>query len=705
MYSNNPSLCNHKVHVNPLFSYHAHKSAYSSEATVNHDSSQPPNNSTPFASVRLGYNNQVDNSFNNFIKEKFYELSAVMYRDSVNKATAPSQQVASEQPKPTSKYKWENQKSTNVCDTPSANDSVPFHSVFSKGWFFHNSCDTTCISSSPLDIQSCCFINDRYLPQNTLNVPDLKKRVLDFYKKKTAASSNNHSLISISKHKLIKKTGVVPLKENVTSKSPSQKRRSSNVPVLCTRSKLIRKNKPVAISMSLVNKEKLMKNLSKNFIIKRHSLVRINQGAAEDVVKTVHKRKRLNSSRASSTSSVVVLTKRKLIRKSTPTIQTVSPLVSISKHKLRRRKVDENLLPLVSISKHKLSRVVVQNREPQKTPPEAERLISINPNKLIRSSLLPKVTKSKNQAFFSNSVLYNVIRHRRRIHRGSGYVLLTRNKLIKRAKFKNKIWRRHKSEDGLPKNCFNKMFVSLGNNKLIRKSLFAKNNKTDAESFTNHLTRTKLRYASERNTSMFRTRYSNKHKNNRKIIRKKKNSICPVYRKKGTCAKLLKGDCYRIHDRKYVALCQNFIRGNCDEKDCLLSHDLTSKKISICRRFLKNNCSYENCPYVHAKPTLEAPICAQFLQGYCEDGERCSNWHIFACPEFKENSCCSKKDTCRLPHRDLSFFQGKDDDSDDEEGHNWRYFEKNKIDERDLKSISIIPERHLLGDLPDFIPI
>lgn len=51
-------------------------------------------------------------------------------------------------------------------------------------------------------------------------------------------------------------------------------------------------------------------------------------------------------------------------------------------------------------------------------------------------------------------------------------------------------------------------------------------------------------------------RFPNKHKNNRKVIRRKRNSICPVFRKKGTCAKLLKGECFCIHDRKYVALCQ-----------------------------------------------------------------------------------------------------------------------------------------------------
>ena len=84
---------------------------------------------------------------------------------------------------------------------------------------------------------------------------------------------------------------------------------------------------------------------------------------------------------------------------------------------------------------------------------------------------------------------------------------------------------------------------------------------------------------------------------------------------------------------------------------------------------------------------------------------QCTKWHIYACPEFKQNSCCSKKENCRLPHRNLDYFQGKDVESDEEDGNNWRYFEKNKIDDRDNKSISIIPERHSLGDLPEYIPI
>lgn len=524
MHPNSSNYCNHKVHVNPVFSYLAHKYAYSSETATNRHSSQI-NYNHPYALKRFE-NKKSINPFNDFIKEKFYELSTVMYRDSVNRAATSNQEPALPHPKQNSKYKWENKKPALVCDTSSENESVPFHSVFSKGWFFHNSCDTKCISNPSLDVQSCCFINEQYLPQNTLNMPDLKKRVLDFYKKKISTNSN-HSLVSISKHKMIKKIDG-PVKENITLK-PSR-RKSLSAPVLCTRSKLIRKSKPVAISMSLVKSEKLMKNLNKNFIIKRHSLVRINN-SAEDIVKAVHKRRRLSSSR--SNSSVVMLTKRKLIRKSTPTVQTVPPFVSVSKHRLRRN-VNENLLPLVSISKHKLSRVAVQNKAVEKSP-EAEKLISINPNKLIRSSLLPKIaTKSKNQTFFSNSVLYHVIRHRRQIHRGSGYVLLTRNKLIKKAKFRNKIWRRNKSEETSPKNRFDKMFVSLGNNKLIRKSLFAKTNKNDPEKksnpilsptknalfarmlnspsrriqrFTNHMTRTKLRYTSGRNITLIRNRW------------------------------------------------------------------------------------------------------------------------------------------------------------------------------------------------------
>lgn len=78
---------------------------------------------------------------------------------------------------------------------------------------------------------------------------------------------------------------------------------------------------------------------------------------------------------------------------------------------------------------------------------------------------------------------------------------------------------------------------------------------------------------------------------------------------------------------------------------------------------------------------------------------------MYACPEFKSASRCAKGDACRLPHLGLSYFEGKAQNSDDEDGSNWRYFEKNKINEKDNNSISLIPERQSLGELPDYIPI
>lgn len=44
-------------------------------------------------------------------------------------------------------------------------------------------------------------------------------------------------------------------------------------------------------------------------------------------------------------------------------------------------------------------------------------------------------------------------------------------------------------------------------------------------------------------------------------------------------------------------------------------------------------------------------------------------------------------------------------DEEDPNNLNWRYFEKHRLDGKTNASISIIPERQSMGDLPDFIPI
>lgn len=83
---------------------------------------------------------------------------------------------------------------------------------------------------------------------------------------------------------------------------------------------------------------------------------------------------------------------------------------------------------------------------------------------------------------------------------------------------------------------------------------------------------------------------------------------------------------------------------------------------------------------------------------------QCSNWHVYACPEYKHLSSCSKGENCRLPHRNISYFQKNltDEQTDDD---NWRYFEKNAIKENNHPSCSLIPGKETMGILPDFIPL
>ncbi len=149
----------------------------------------------------------------------------------------------------------------------------------------------------------------------------------------------------------------------------------------------------------------------------------------------------------------------------------------------------------------------------------------------------------------------------------------------------------------------------------------------------------------------------------------------------------------------------------------------------FCLHFLNGSCQNEDCPYPHRKQEVSAPICSRFLRGYCEVGSQvrsppgyftcalrplsflcsfsfqCTEWHVIACPEHK-TSVCPKGAKCRLPHRDAAFFEGKMDDDDDEENViSWRYFEKNKLDEKDASGVKIIPQRQSMGVLPDYIPL
>lgn len=60
-----------------------------------------------------------------------------------------------------------------------------------------------------------------------------------------------------------------------------------------------------------------------------------------------------------------------------------------------------------------------------------------------------------------------------------------------------------------------------------------------------------------------------------------------------------------------------FLKGACDKKPCLLSHDTTLSKMPTCRFYLRGMCFKTDCPYLHKKVNDKTEICVDFLRGFC----------------------------------------------------------------------------------------
>lgn len=148
---------------------------------------------------------------------------------------------------------------------------------------------------------------------------------------------------------------------------------------------------------------------------------------------------------------------------------------------------------------------------------------------------------------------------------------------------------------------------------------------------TNHLSRAHLITARQRSLTLL-----NKS-------RVKTNVPCAIYQKLGKCAAHSRGKCRKLHDQRQVAICTRFVpgharststsspirfpfspsstysflRGECSNSDCLLSHNVTLEKMPVCRYFLRGVCVREDCPYLHKKLSRKAEICIDFVRGYC----------------------------------------------------------------------------------------
>nr|XP_016933291.1 zinc finger CCCH domain-containing protein 3 [Drosophila suzukii] len=145
---------------------------------------------------------------------------------------------------------------------------------------------------------------------------------------------------------------------------------------------------------------------------------------------------------------------------------------------------------------------------------------------------------------------------------------------------------------------------------------------------TNHVSRAHLITARQRSLTLL----------NKSLV--KTNVPCAIFQKLGKCAAHSRGKCRKLHDKRQVAICVSFLRGECTKPDCLLSHNVTLEKMPVCRYYLRGVCVREDCPYLHKKLSRKAEICIDFVRGYCPLAAECNKRHEFACPELERKGKC-----------------------------------------------------------------
>ncbi|KAH9941514.1 hypothetical protein B0H21DRAFT_547020 [Amylocystis lapponica] len=126
---------------------------------------------------------------------------------------------------------------------------------------------------------------------------------------------------------------------------------------------------------------------------------------------------------------------------------------------------------------------------------------------------------------------------------------------------------------------------------------------------------------------------------------------CPRFTTTGACNRGL--TCMYQHDPAKIAICWNFLQGNCPNtaETCALSHDPTPERTPLCVHFANNGrCTRMFCPYPHVRVGAREGVCRDFaVLGYCAKGLDCEQQHVRECPDFAEKGACTTKG-CKLPH-------------------------------------------------------
>ncbi|KAI5982449.1 hypothetical protein EDC04DRAFT_2592775 [Pisolithus marmoratus] len=126
---------------------------------------------------------------------------------------------------------------------------------------------------------------------------------------------------------------------------------------------------------------------------------------------------------------------------------------------------------------------------------------------------------------------------------------------------------------------------------------------------------------------------------------------CPRFTTTGACSRGL--TCMYRHDPDKIAICWNFLHGNCPNsaESCNLSHDPVPERTPLCVHFANNGrCTREKCPFPHVRVGQRHGVCRGFaVLGFCAKGLDCEMQHVRECPDFAEKGTCSTKG-CKLPH-------------------------------------------------------
>ncbi|XP_047993206.1 uncharacterized protein LOC125231711 [Leguminivora glycinivorella] len=207
-------------------------------------------------------------------------------------------------------------------------------------------------------------------------------------------------------------------------------------------------------------------------------------------------------------------------------------------------------------------------------------------------------------------------------------------------------------------------------------------------------------------------------------VYKKNNIPCPQFRKYGKCLRKLYGKCEFLHDKNHVSICRKFLNGVCHNNDCLLSHELSDKKMPTCYFYLKGMCTKDGCPYLHVKLNEKAKICHDFMRGYCEKGDKCMNRHVAKSLNIDKNRKLilkratqqklikykleknkAKSNTSSTQKRRTSKVHLNQQSSQENNDHGNRYYKESVAESSTSENMEIKPSRCKLGTLPSYIKL